>query len=514
LQCTSKELHIEVVNIWIARQPIFNRNQQVHAYELLFRHGDDCNFFDGTDAASATTEVIAHTLLSIGLDNLIGTRKAFVNLDRRLLLDGFYSILPADKFVIEILEQVQADPEVRQACRNLRDHGYTIALDDYTSCPETEPLTEFAEIIKIDMRNTPRGEQKRMLAIYREQGIAMLAEKVETNEEFVWALEAGYDFFQGFFFARPAVVPGRQIPPGKAASLRLLCEARKPDLDYSSVEGLIAGDVALTWQLLRYVNSVLFYRGAEIRSISQALAILGEENIRRWAALSALPRLAKNKPEEIITLSLVRAHFGEFLARLAGLRDAGEAFLMGLLSLIDTLLEIPLEDALDRTGLSERLRSVLLDRAPGDDPLRAVYQLLRAWETGNLQAVSSLAIQLGVSQAALSQAYAESTLWADRALQGLAYRMHSRRQWRRTDSESVQMRWKEGRGFRSVRATILNRSDGGLAVLANEHLPLKTTVFLDPMDSGLPRSGTVRHSSEFNHDQSLIGIEYEIHPAS
>lgn len=415
------------MNVWIARQPIFDRKLELYAYELLFRQGQDGDHFDGTEAASATTQVLAHTFLGIGLDNVLAGRKAFVNFDRNLLLGSLHSILPRKDLVLEVLEDVEADPEVVAACRSLRGQGYTIALDDFVCRPETEPLTEFAQIIKVDLRVTPEGEQSRMLRTYQPRGIALLAEKVETREEFVWALGAGYDYFQGYFFARPAMVSGSQIPPVKAACLGLLREIQHADLDFDRIGKLIACDVALSWQLLRYVNSPLLYRREGIHSILQALTLLGEDNIRHWAALATIPTLAKDKPDELVTLALVRAHFSEYLAKLANIPEVADAFLMGLFSLIDALIDLRLNEALGRANVAPNISAALLETAPANDPLQAIHRLASAWESGDWAAVSRLATQARIPAAAVSAAYVESTLWADKALRGIAHRSHLRR---------------------------------------------------------------------------------------
>ena len=433
------------MNVWIARQPIFDRKLKVYAYELLFRRLENCDHFDATDAALATTEVIAHTLLGIGLDNVLRGRKAFINFDRSLLVGDLHLILPPKDVVLEVLENVNADPAVIAACQNLRAKGYTIALDDFISHPGTEPLTKFAQIIKVDIRVTSQTEQERMLREYKPRGIAMLAEKVETREEFVWALAAGYDYFQGYFFARPAMVPGRQVCPVKAACLGLLGETRRGELDFKRIGTLIASDVALSWQLLRYVNSAFFYRRGGIHSIHHALAIIGEDYVRHWATLATLSVLAKDKPDELFTLALVRAHFSEYLAKLANLAESSDAFLMGLFSLIDALIDLPLNEALNLANVAPAISAALLETAPATKSLHTIHRLASAWESGDWAAVSGLAALAGIPATAVGQAYAESTLWAERALQGIARGIHSRGRGRQPISGLLRLKWDSGR---------------------------------------------------------------------
>jgi c-di-GMP-related signal transduction protein len=400
------------MDVWVARQPIFDRQQQLYAYELLFRSqaGSDC--FDGAEAASATTQVIANSILGIGLDGILGGKKAFLNFDRTLLRGNLHTILPKENTVLELLETIEADDEVLTACRNLHKEGYAIALDDFVCRPETEPLIEFARLIKVDLRATSRREQKRLLAKYRQRGIQMLAEKVETLEEFQWAWNAGYDYFQGYFFARPTIVRGRQIPAVKVSCLNLLREVQEKELDFSRIQSLIENDVSLSYQLLRYVNSALFGSRVEIHSIRNALSRVGEDGVRHWAVLAALPILAKDKPSELITLSLVRAHFCDGLSKLARFPAGQYAYLMGLFSLIDALIDLPLEEALRRADVAPPISGALLEIAREDDPFLNVHRLMGCYESGDSDGVVRLAAELGIAPRDIGTAYAASAQWA------------------------------------------------------------------------------------------------------
>ena len=246
------------MDVFVARQPIFDRARELFGYELLFRSNAISSQFDGTADESATSQVIANSLFSIGLENIVGGNRAFINFNDGLLRGGLHTMLPRKQIVLEILESVKPDTDLIALCRNLRKEGYTIALDDFVGDPSFEPLTEIAQIIKVDIHATPESEQERMLRTYRPRGIAMLAERVETAGEFERARRAGYDHFQGFFFARPAIVKGRQIPAAKFNCLRLLGELQKTDLDFDRLKVMISQDLSFSYKLLRYVNSALF----------------------------------------------------------------------------------------------------------------------------------------------------------------------------------------------------------------------------------------------------------------
>ena len=409
----------QVVDVFVARQPILDRQRQLYGYELLYRSVENCNQFDGTDATSATKQVISGTLLSIGLENILCGKKAFLNFNHRLLSDGLHLSMPRHATVIEILETVEPNADFIALCNSIHQQGYTIALDDFVASPQFEPLTHLAQLIKVDVRVTGRREQERLLRTYRPRGIAMVAEKVETYEEFNWARNAGYDYFQGYFFARPSMIHCQHVPAGKLNCLRLLSELQKPDLDFKRIEALIRSDVALAYKLVRYVNSALFGRRDEIQSIERALMIVGSDDIRRWAALATLPMLATDKPGELATLSVVRARFCERLIQLAGIARQNQAFLMGMFSLLDALLDQPLDAALLAIGLGSEITQALLGTAPDDDVLSKIIRLARRYEQGDWDEVERLAQGCGFPGLAAGNAYVEATLWAERMLEAM-----------------------------------------------------------------------------------------------
>lgn len=400
------------MDVFVARQAILNRHKDVYGYELLFRSDPERNGFDGTDSWTATSQVIANTLFSAGLEGILSGKKAFINFDRAMLLDGCFSILPKETLVIEVLETIEPDDEVLQACGRLSESGFTLALDDFVHHPRFEPMIQKAHIIKVDMRTTPRAEQQRLVAKYGKQGIRMLAEKVETLEEFEWAREAGFDYFQGYFFTKPVVVRGRQISTSKMSCLRLLQETQREPLNFEHLRKLIKDDVSFSYKLLRFTNSAMFAHQAEVRTIEHALMVLGEDGIRRWVAIAALPGLASDKPHELVVHSLVRAQFAERLGRLASIAGAQSCFLMGLFSLLDALLDRTIEYALQQIKLAPPVEEALLGTAPADDRMASLYALIRRYELGDWDEVTSLAQRLGVPAAAIGNAYVESTRWA------------------------------------------------------------------------------------------------------
>ncbi len=404
------------MDVLIARQPILDAHRKLYGYELLFRSDPGSNSFDGTSAAAATMQVLSNTLLSIGADKLLGGKKAFINFDHGLLLESMHLTLPRESLVIEVLETVAPTAELLALCQSIQQQGYTLALDDFADSPDYAPFARMANVIKVDMRLSSREEQERLLSTYKRPGVLMLAEKVESDDEFQWARTAGYDLFQGYFFARPVVVQTQQIPAVKITCLRLLREVQQGILDLERVRRLIQEDVSLTYRWLRYANSALFQRREKFESITRALVALGEDNVRRWAALATLPMLATEKPTELVNLSLVRARFCEQLARSANHASPSDAFLMGMFSLLDALVDQPLDAALRSLDLKPEITDALLGSAPPAAFLPSLDQLVRAYEVGNWDQVDQWSRKCRIPPAAIGEAYLESTAWAGNIL--------------------------------------------------------------------------------------------------
>lgn len=400
---------------FVARQAIFDRERRVYGYELLFRSGTT-NEFDGSDPTSSTTQLLSNSLMAIGLDQLVGHRKAFVNFGREMLLGGFASLLPKERTVIEILETVVPDPDVLQACQELRRQNYLLALDDFVIHSGQESLLAYANVVKVEIGSLGLAKHEEIVRAYHRQGLKMLAEKLETPEQFADARQVGYDYFQGFFFAKPTIVQSKQIPAIKLNCTRLLREIIQPELDLTRLAELISADVGLSYKLLRYVNSASLAVSSRIESVRQALMFPGESQVRKWVAMAALPKASADKPTELLTASLVRAWMCESIARLAAYPRPEHAFLTGLFSSLDALLDRPLDSALSEVGLAPPILSALLGTAPQGDPLTAIYDLVRSYEAGEWQDLYKPAEQLNIDPSLLRNAYCEAVSWAERSV--------------------------------------------------------------------------------------------------
>jgi c-di-GMP-related signal transduction protein len=402
------------MEVFVARQAIFDRMAEVRGYELLFRSCQDTNAAEATDA-TASLQVITNSFLSIGIEKVLAGKQAFINFPQELLADERALALPPHLTVIEVLESVHPEPAVIEACRALRQKGYTLALDDFTQRPGWDELIDLADILKVDFRATTVAEQRTLVDRYAPRGIHMLAEKIETQQDFCQACSIGYHYFQGYFFARPTILAHREIPGSKLNYLKILREIHQPELEYPAIEALIEREVSLAYKLLRYINSALFSWKNPVESIRQALVVLGEREIRNWVSLAALPTLASDKPDELVRTSLVRARFCESLAPLAGAADRkADLFLLGLFSLLDAMLGRPLKETLAEIRVNREIAAALVGEAPPDNSMAVVYDLVRDYEAGHWDALAAAADRLNLSRDLIPELYVDALAWSER----------------------------------------------------------------------------------------------------
>ena len=391
---------------FVARQPILGADEKVFGYELLFRNGVE-DFFNCADTEHASRSTL-NTSMLLGLDVLCDGRRAFINCTREVLLKDYVTLLPSGQTVVEILETVPADELVVAACRRLKEAGYMIALDDFAVNDPREALTDLADIIKVDLRSTSPADAAAMVKRYGPWRCRMLAEKVETREEFLEVKKAGFIYFQGYFFRRPEVLTAHEIPANRINYLRMLKAVSQPELDVREIENLVKGEASLCYRLLRYLNSAAFGFANEIHSVRHALAILGEREVRRWIRLVATLGAGQGKTSELVLSAVVRARFCELLSPKIAHGDS-DLFLMGLLSLMDVILEIPMSQVLDNVPIDQETKSVLLG---GASRLRPFYQLMLAQESGEWKTASELAGQLHLVETDVAECYWQAMQWA------------------------------------------------------------------------------------------------------
>ena len=389
----------------MARQPILNRDEQVFGYELLFRDGIE-NIFRASDTDAAARSTLDSTLM-MGFDVLCDGQRAFINCTRELLLKDGITLLPSEQTVVEILEDVEADDLVIAACERMKVAGYTIALDDFVANDRRESLTALADILKVDFERTTRAEQAALVKRFAPLGRRMLAEKVETQEQFLAAKDMGYVYFQGYFFRRPEVLKAREIPTNRVNYLRMLAAVSKDELDLKELEQIIKTEASVLYRLLRYLNSPLFGMRNEIHSIRHALAILGERETRRWIRLVTLVSAGQQKSSDLVLSALVRARFCELVATKIP-RTQSDLFLVGMVSMMDAILEIPMDEILEKIALDKETKCVLSGRG---GRLQPVYDLMLAQEAGKWQAAKQSADQLRIHESEAGELWWQAMQW-------------------------------------------------------------------------------------------------------
>jgi c-di-GMP phosphodiesterase len=347
-------------DIYIGRQPIFDRDLKVYAYELLFRSGTQ-NHAGDFDGDQATSQVIVNAFIEIGLEQIVGPHPAFINLTRSFVTTSAQLPFPKDRVVLEVLEDIHPDAEVIAGVRNLAAQGYVIALDDFVFRDDLRPIIEYARIIKIDLMALSSEQLAEHVQLLRGYNVELLAEKIETQEEFEHCKQLGFDYFQGYFLSRPNIVQSTQLPPNRLAVLQLLAKLQDPQSDAADIETLISQDVALSYKLLRYINSAFFAFPKKIESLRQAVVYLGTQAIKTWVSLLVVAGLG-NKPAELVSQAMQRAKMCELLAKTAKRPHTETYFTVGLFSLLEALMDTPLEKILESLPFTDEIRRALLQQ--------------------------------------------------------------------------------------------------------------------------------------------------------
>jgi c-di-GMP-related signal transduction protein len=399
------------MDAYVARQPILDLRKKISAYELLFRD-QTARYNPQVDGDVATSTVLSNSFFAIGMDSLLGGKKSFINFTQSLLLQKVPLLLPKESTVIEILENVQPTAELIAACSEMAAQGYTLALDDFTYTPELQPLIDLARIIKFDFRLTSIEQIKEYLEkIHRHENMTLLAEKIETYEEFQSASEMGFTLFQGYFFCKPELVSGKEIPGSQLALLQIMAEVNRPEIEFAKIETLIAPDVSLAYKLLRYINSAFFAKANPISSIQQALVYMGEAEIRRFISLIAMSNLAKGKPGELIRAACIRGKFCELMGAVAPQAvKPSELFTLGMFSLIDAILDRPMPVIMKELPLVEDIKTALIERK---GRLIGYLLLAETYEKGQWAQMAKTAAVMNIPEEKLPEFYLQACQWSN-----------------------------------------------------------------------------------------------------
>lgn len=396
------------MDVFVARQPIFDRNKTLYAYELLFRAGLS-NSFPDIDEEIATTSLLSSSFFTVGIEKVTGGKIAFINFTEELIEKGTPQLFSSGKMMVEILENVAPSEKVIASCKELKKQGYEIALDDFVYAKKFDELLSLSDIIKIDFRLTSQEKIVEMVHSLKKYDCKLLAEKVETYEELVKALELGFDYFQGYFFAKPEILQNKELSGFQMTLMRLMSQINTADFDVKSLAESIRHDVSITYKLLTYINSAYFGRLQPLSSISQSISYLGEKGFKLFASLIITSKLAKDKPDALIKMATIRARFLELIGNELKI-DSSEMFLLGLFSVIDAMLDRNMEDILEHLPLSDKIKDALLNRT---GELSIYIRLIETYETGNWVAFRFAQKRTGVENQKLIDFYLEAIEWAD-----------------------------------------------------------------------------------------------------
>ncbi|WP_290637797.1 EAL and HDOD domain-containing protein [Aquisalimonas sp.] len=394
-------------DIMVGRQPIYDRQLNTWAYELLFRDTDQ-NRANVIDGDWATSQVLYNAFVEIGIEAITGQKRAFVNLTTPFI-HGHYP-LPStpDLLVLEVLEDVEPSEQLHASIARLKNLGYTIALDDFVYAPNLAALVDLADIIKIDITRLTRTELEEHVQTLGRPGLMLLAEKVETQAEYRLCDALGFDLFQGFFFCKPNTVKGKRIANNRLSLLQLLAMLQSDDVTVDQLESLITQDVTLSYRLLRLINSPRFAVARDIDSVRNALMLLGPRNLRSWISLLALSSV-KDKPGELVRTATIRARMAETLGRHHGGALGPETyFTAGLFSTLDALTDRPMAELVAELPLSRPLVAALLNRS---GTIGETLQLVINYEQGDWE--SALVNESGVAPRTLRDSYLEAVSWAE-----------------------------------------------------------------------------------------------------
>jgi c-di-GMP-related signal transduction protein len=389
-----------------ARMPILCTGEKIFGYKLLFR-SDVNNYFHSAEGDHASRGVIDLSSL-IGFNTLSNNLPAFIVTTRDILVRQYLALLPSDKVIAEIPDTVFCDAEVVRACKQLKESGFKIALSNFRADDPRSELVEIADFLKVDIRMSTLADIATLTSCHRGRRPQLIAEKVETREDFEFCKAGGFSLFEGYFFRKPEMMRARGAQSNRTVHLRLLAAISRPNLNWRELEEIVKSDPMLYYRLLRYLNSTIFGLRGEVRTVGQALTHLGEHEIRRWCQLSGMLELSRSKPSHLALAALLRGRFAELIGDKVGCGNSN-LFQVGLLSLMDAILETPMREVLEGLPIDANSRTVLLENT---GPLSPIFDLMLAMEAGDWSRIAVLATQLGIDQKFVAQTQWTAMEWA------------------------------------------------------------------------------------------------------
>lgn len=391
---------------YTARQPVLTAEEKIVGYELLFRNGPE-NFFSSADSDAASRSSL-DTAILMGLELLCDGVQAFVNCTRELLVKDYITLLPYRGAVVEVLRTVPPDELVIAACQRAKAAGCMVALDDFTVDDPRQPLVAVADILKVDMRRTSPGQAAALIQRYAKPGRNLLAMKVETAEEFAAAKEIGFTLFQGFFFRKPEIMRARKLPVRPTSCASVLQIVAQPVMDVAHLENTVKGDPGLCFRLLRYLSSSPLGTSSGIGSLQEAFSLIGDLGLRQWIWLTATLAISSDKPSDMVLSAMSRARFCELIGRRLNHSNA-DFFLVGLLSRMDDILEVPMGVVLGDLAISKEIKALLLRQA---GQVSLLCELMAAQEQADQATVALCAAKLNLPEEVVADFHSQALEWA------------------------------------------------------------------------------------------------------
>lgn len=395
---------------YVARQAILDKEKHLYAYELLFRDGISNSFPDITPD-EATSKLLTNSHLNAGLDNITRGKVSFINFHEETLLHRFPTSLDPGSVVIEIVETVDITKGLLKACKHIRELGYTLALDDYDFDSKWDVFLPLVDIVKVDIQHCDYQMSVDNIEKLKRMKIKLLAEKVETNKEFEQYKALNFDYYQGYFFARPEVVKSKKIPSSQLNLMSLISVSSTADFDFDEVNQIIERDVNLSYMLLRFINNPLNNKRFNVTSLRHALNYMGEIEIKKFVALLAFAKLNDSKPIDLILFCLLRAKFCDLVSGVCGvLSNPPAGFLLGLFSLLDAILDQDMPSLLDKVPIAESIKRALLNQ---ESELKPFLNLIESLEKADWDRVTEIQEEIGVTREQIHEFYRESVVWSD-----------------------------------------------------------------------------------------------------
>ncbi|WP_035588176.1 EAL and HDOD domain-containing protein [Hippea jasoniae] len=395
----------------IGRQAILKANGKTFGYELLYRENKSKNVSTTSfDGEVSTKRVIINAFLNIGLDRIAKKGRLFINFTKDLITERVFDVLPKERIVVEVLEDVKADKEVVEALKEAKKEGYLIALDDFVFEENLSELVKLADIIKVDFLELSKEKIKKEVELYKPYKLKLLAEKVETKEDFEFAKQLGFEYFQGFFFEKPTIEVKKDIAPYQTTIIKAIKVINGPNTSKEELIKLISGDIYLSTKLLSLINSPFYGLKRKVTSIKQAVDLLGEKKIKEWLNIIYMSKLAEEKPQELAVLATIRAKFAQNLSDHFKL-DKEKAYFTGLFSLMDTMLSKPMNKILKELNfLDEEIRNALLNKP---SPYLNLLNFIKQYEKANFEDAQKISTSLNIDTGCINSCYLDAVEFAD-----------------------------------------------------------------------------------------------------